>query len=551
MIRFKPLHLLLLAFAAFYLLPLGLHGLWIPDETRYAQISQEMLLSGNWVTPHFMGVRYFEKPAAGYWLIALGQAVFGQNLFGVRIASALTTALSVWLAYLVARRMWHDPRKSFASALLYLSFGLVAGQAGYSNLDPQFTFWVNLSLVALWFALDSPSTRGRLISWTVLGVACAMGFMTKGFLALALPVLIAVPYMLWQRRLGELLRYGPLAVAVALLLCLPWVWAIHVQEPDYWRFFFWNEHVRRFTSATAQHARPWWFFLPIMVVACLPWAGMLPATLAKMWQQRRQPAIAFLALWMLLPLFFFSLSNGKLPTYIMPCLLPLALLMGHALTELLQQGKSRAISINGLLNFAIGMAAMVALIYLQISRPPYGNSHAEMFSLSLIFIVLLGWILTNLLQAFRPQTLWAMPVLGIGLLVILLPASMPAQVTDNEMPDQFVLEHLDELKQTSALLSNELESASALAWRLQRPEVGLYETEGELRYGLQYPDSVQRKISLEQVQGWLKDARQKGSVGVLVRAGSSSEMRQVGQLPPGGTRYDKGYLQLIIYPKLP
>ncbi|WP_017735493.1 lipid IV(A) 4-amino-4-deoxy-L-arabinosyltransferase [Pseudomonas sp. CBZ-4] len=551
MIRFKPLHLLLLAFAAFYLLPLGLHGLWIPDETRYAQISQEMLLSGNWVTPHFMGVRYFEKPAAGYWLIALGQAVFGQNLFGVRIASALTTALSVWLAYLIARRMWHDPRKSFACALLYLSFGLVAGQAGYSNLDPQFTFWVNLSLVALWFALDSPSTRGRLISWTVLGVACAMGFMTKGFLALALPVLIAVPYMLWQRRLGELLRYGPLAVAVALLLCLPWVWAIHVQEPDYWRFFFWNEHVRRFTSATAQHARPWWFFLPIMVVACLPWAGMLPATLAKMWQQRRQPAIAFLALWMLLPLFFFSLSNGKLPTYIMPCLLPLALLMGHALTELLQQGKSRAICLNGLLNFAIGMAAMVALIYLQISRPPYGNSHAEMFSLSLIFIVLLGWILTNLLQAFRPQTLWAMPVLGIGLLVILLPASMPAQVTDNEMPDQFVLEHLDELKQTSALLSNELESASALAWRLQRPEVGLYETEGELRYGLQYPDSVQRKISLEQVQGWLKDARQKGSVGVLVRAGSSSEMRQVGQLPPGGTRYDKGYLQLIIYPKLP
>ena len=551
MIRFKPLHLLLLAFAAFYLLPLGLHGLWIPDETRYAQISQEMLLSGNWVTPHFMGVRYFEKPAAGYWLIALGQAVFGQNLFGVRIASALTTALSVWLAYLIARRMWHDPRKSFACALLYLSFGLVAGQAGYSNLDPQFTFWVNLSLVALWFALDSPTTRGRLISWTVLAVACAMGFMTKGFLALALPVLIALPYMLWQRRLGELLRYGPLAVAVALLLCLPWVWAIHVQEPDYWRFFFWNEHVRRFTSATAQHARPWWFFLPIMVVACLPWAGMLPATLAKMWQQRRQPAIAFLALWMLLPLFFFSLSNGKLPTYIMPCLLPLALLMGHALTELLQQGKSRAISINGLLNFAIGMAAMVALIYLQISRPPYGNSHAEMFSLSLIFIVLLGWILTNLLQAFRPQTLWAMPVLGIGLLVILLPASMPAQVTDNEMPDQFVLEHLDELKQTSALLSNELESASALAWRLQRPEVGLYETEGELRYGLQYPDSVQRKISLEQVQGWLKDARQKGSVGVLVRAGSSSEMRQVGQLPPGGTRYDKGYLQLIIYPKLP
>lgn len=235
--RLKPLPILLLAFVAFYLLPLGLHGLWTPDETRYAQISQEMLQSGNWVAPHFMGIRYFEKPAGGYWLIALGQAVFGQNLFGVRIASAVTSGLSVLLAYLIARRLWNDPRKSFACALLYLSFGLVAGQAGYSNLDPQFTLWVNLSLVALWFALESTKTRARLCAWAVLGLACGMGFLTKGFLAWALPVLIAVPYMLWQRRLGELLRYGPLAMAVAVLVCLPWALAIHLQEPDFWRFF--------------------------------------------------------------------------------------------------------------------------------------------------------------------------------------------------------------------------------------------------------------------------------------------------------------------------
>jgi len=551
MTRLKPLHVLLLAFAAFYLLPLGLHGLWIPDETRYGQISQEMLLTGNWVSPHFMGIRYFEKPAAGYWLIALGQAVFGQNLFGVRIASALTTGLSVLLAYLIARRLWNDPRKSFACALLYLSFGLVAGQAGYSNLDPQFTFWVNLSLVALWFALDSRTMRGRLGAWALLGLACAMGFMTKGFLAWALPVLIAVPYMLWQRRLGELVRYGSLAVLVAVLVCLPWVLAIHIQEPDFWRFFFWNEHIRRFSADNAQHVRPWWFFLPIIAVACLPWAGLLPSTLRKTWQEKRQPAITFLALWLLLPLGFFSLSNGKLPTYIMPCLLPLALLMGHTLIDLISAGRTRTICLNGLLNFVIGMAAMIGLIYLQIAKPLYGNSHAEMFSLSLAFIVLLVWILANLLQAFRPLTLWAMPALGIGLLVVLLPAGMPAQIEDNEMPDQFVLEHLDELQPTHALLSNELGSASALSWRLKRPEVTLYDTEGELRYGLQYAGSVHRKVELDQVQDWLNEARQHGSVGVLLRVSSTSEMREAGQLPLGGKRYTKGYLQLIIYPQLP
>jgi 4-amino-4-deoxy-L-arabinose transferase len=101
----------------------------------------------------------------------------------VRIASALSTGVSVWLAYLLARRLWNDPRISAACALLYMSFGLIAGQAGYANLDPQFTLWVNLSLVAIWFAIDSNTPRARLGGWALLGFACGMGFMTKGFLA--------------------------------------------------------------------------------------------------------------------------------------------------------------------------------------------------------------------------------------------------------------------------------------------------------------------------------------------------------------------------------
>ena len=264
---------LILAFVLFYLLPLMTHGLWIPDETRYGQISQEMLLSGNWVAPHFMGIRYFEKPIAGYWMIAIGQAIFGDNLFGVRIASAVSTGVSVWLAYLLARRLWNNPRISAACALLYMSFGLIAGQAGYANLDPQFTLWVNLSLVAVWFAIDSTTPKARLGSWALLGAACGMGLMTKGFLALLLPVLIALPYMIWQRRFSELLRYGPVAILVAALVSVPWALAVHVREPDFWRFFFWHEHIRRFAAGDdAQHARPWWFYLPLLFASTLPWA---------------------------------------------------------------------------------------------------------------------------------------------------------------------------------------------------------------------------------------------------------------------------------------
>ena len=538
---------LILAFVLFYLVPLMTHGLWIPDETRYAQISQSMLQSGNWVTPHFMGLRYFEKPIAGYWLIAIGQAVFGDNLFGVRIASALTTGLSVWLAWLLASRLWNDPRKSFASALLLMSFGLVAGEAGYANLDPQFAFWVNLSLVALWFAFTAQSQRARLWAWSVLGVACGMGFMTKGFLAWLLPVLIGVPFALWQRRIKEMLCYGPLAVVLAIAVCLPWALMIHHQEPDFWQFFFWNEHIRRFSASDAQHIQPWWFYLPLLLAASLPWATLLPAALLDAWKQKRQPGIAFLLLWLLLPLAMFSLSKGKLPTYILPCLLPLALLMGHALMSWIDQGRSTVIRLNGLLNALLAVAGLTGLIYLQVTRPVYANT--EMFSLSLGLIVLMGWLLANALQAMRPLQLWAAPALGMGLLVALLPAAMPASVVNNKMPDQFIAEHVQELSQTRTLLSNELGSAAALSWRLKRPDVTLYDTEGELKYGLDYADSATRKVDMANIGEWMKEAQARGPVGVVMRARSAHEVQEVDMLPLGGKRYERGDLAIFIFPQ--
>ncbi|MBM6442103.1 MULTISPECIES: lipid IV(A) 4-amino-4-deoxy-L-arabinosyltransferase [Pseudomonas] len=539
-----PLLLALVALA--YLLPLGTHGLWIPDETRYAQISQNMLLSGNWVSPHFMNVRYFEKPVAGYWMIAIGQALFGQNLFGVRFASALSTALSVLLCYLIARRMWNEPRKSFACALLYMSLTVIAGQAGYANLDPQFTFWVNLSLVALWFAVDSTSRGQRLIAWAVLGLACGMGFMTKGFLAWLLPVLIALPWMLWQKRWRELLVYGPVAIVVAVVVSLPWALAVHAQEPDYWRFFFWHEHIRRFAGEDAQHDAPWWYYLPLLVGFSLPWVALLPPALKQAWQTRRQTNIAFLLLWLWMPLIFFSLSKGKLPAYILPCLLPLALLLGHTLADRLKLEQGRILGINGILNLALGVIALLALVYLQLKKPLYDH---ELHNLVLVFIGLIGWIMANLLQAFRPLQCWGAPAFGSLLLIGLLPAGLPNSVVANKTPDQFILDHAQELSQSTSLLSNDLGAASALAWRTKRPDVSFYNTVGELKYGLAYPDSLKQRVNSDQIQQWMLEARQQGSVGVVMRVKGDDELHELEQLPKEGKRYEQGNLVILIIPQ--
>lgn len=549
MMRRWALPLLLLAFVLCYLAPLATHGLWIPDETRYAQISQEMLLTGKWAAPHFMGIRYFEKPAAGYWMIALGQAMFGQNLFGVRFASALSTGLSILLVYLVARRLWNDPRKSLVSTLLYMSFVSVAALGGYANLDPQFTFWVNLTGVALWFCFDSRTRNGRLGAWALLGFACGMGFMTKGFLAWLLPVLIALPYALWQKRLRELLGYGLVAVLVAVAVSLPWALAVHLQEPDFWHFFFWHEHIQRFAGEDAQHAEPFWYYLPLLVGFSLPWVALLPATVKQAWLEKRTASIGFLLLWLLMPLAFFSLAKGKLPSYIMPCLLPLALLMGHVLADKLAQGRGRALRINGWLNLVLGIVALLALSWFQLKKPVYEHG-TETLSLVLVFVLLIGWIFANLLQAARPLHLWAAPAIGSWLLVALAPAALPHSVVYNKTPDQFIIDHLPELKQTGALLSNDLGAASALAWRVKRADVTLYNTVGEVKYGLAFADAARHKVDMAQVQQWMNDARKRGAVGVVMRVKGDDEVAEVNLLPQDGKRYEQGNLVILIFPQV-
>lgn len=540
--------LLLLAFAAFYLTPLAFHGLWIPDETRYAQISQEMLLSGHWATPHFMGLRYFEKPAAGYWMIAVGQAIFGQNLFGVRIASALSMGLSVWLAYAVAGRLWSDWRTSFTCAVVFMSLALIAAGSGYANLDPQFTLWMNLAGVALWFAFDTRSSRARLAAWCVLGVACAMGFMTKGFLALLLPVLVALPYMIWQRRFLELVRFGCVAVVVAVLIALPWALTVHAQEADFWRYFFWDEHIRRFAGDDAQHAEGWWYYLPLLLVSSLPWIALLPGVFREGFKAHGDRATLFLWMWFLLPLVFFSIAKGKLPAYIMPCMLPLGLLLGHRLAGAIREGRTLGLRANAVLNVALGAIGLAVITFLQFTRPIYIDEPGH---LALLVIAIVAWVLLNGLAVWRPLRCWGAPALAMGAVLALVPAALPVSVVVNKTPDVFIAQHMSELQGVHSLLSNELGTASALAWHTRNPGITLYNTGGETKYGLRYPDAQGRAVTVEGVEQWLINARRAGSVGVAMRIKGVDEQKELDLLPTDGRRYQKGSVVIVIYDQQP
>jgi len=324
--------LITLAGFGLFFLRLGVPGLMDPDEGRYAEIAREMLLLKDWLIPHLNLVPYLEKPPLVYWLTSLSFSAWGLTEGAARLPAALAALGGLYLAYGLGRALWGESPGLWAALVLGTCGGYVV-LGRLLTLDMVFTLFLSLGIGLGYLALSRE--RRQLWPWAYLSLALAV--LVKGPVALVLVGLIwgLTAFLRGRQALRDLVQ--PKSWILLALIVLPWFIYVAWRFPEFPRFFLWEHHVERYLEGASYHAEPWWYFGPVLLGLLLPWTGLVPWALSRRAPLNPDDRI-FLLIWAGVVLVFFSLSRGKLATYILPALLPLALLVGEALAGLTLRG---------------------------------------------------------------------------------------------------------------------------------------------------------------------------------------------------------------------
>ncbi len=527
----KVIIAILAIFFLTYILPLGERPMVIPDETRYAEISREMLDSGDWIVPKLDGLRYFEKPILGHWLNAASQYLFGEDAFAVRLPSALAVGFSALAIFLFVRRSADGAWAGLLAAATFLTCAEVFAIGVFCVLDSVFSLFITATLITFYFAWTEKTSRKRYAFLALSGVFCGLAFLTKGFLAFVLPALVIISFAVWERRWTELpaLLWMPLITAV--LVALPWCLAIRSREVDFWHYFLWTEHIGRFlTPNGSQHRKPFWFFIPVLAGGALPWTAIFPLVIVSFKKtQLKEPLLRFLLCWLIFPFLFISACRGKLGTYILPCYPPLAILTAVGLLKYLATGRTQALSKN-LRNSAVVLFIIVAVLTLIQAFLPgvriYGRD--EIWKCVIVVVALSTYALLLILarDAAGLEGKLVLWYLGPVLLMFVSHFAMPNQFGHGRTPDEFLLHNSPRVHPDTVLVADNY-LTPAVCWCYKRTDVLVIDRGGELAYGLGYDDSKQHLLDTDQFKKLIDKSSEKGCIALITSTKRYAEYRQL------------------------
>ena len=373
---------------------LGIRPLYKADESRYGEISREMVTSGDWLTPRLNGFKYFEKPPLQYWASAAFFQVFGQHDWVARLWSALLGVAGIAMVFYCANRLFGPPGGLYAAAImagspLYVLLGQV------NTLDMGVAFFLSAAIFA--FALGH-----MLVFWA----ACALAVLSKGLIGIVLPAAALFVYMLAKRDWNLLRRVRMVpGIALFLLIAAPWFLAVSSANREFAHFFFVQEHFQRFTTEMHHRAQPSWYFIPVLAAGLAPW--LVPLGRAAVHAIRQCSDAEFLLwIWAIVVLLFFSASSSKLPPYILPIVPALAVLAARSLTR-------RVLMMQALITLPVALGAGLAVHRLASGGPYAGYA----FWIFIAGCVLAAGAATALWLAWRGRLTGAVLALAAGGLV--------------------------------------------------------------------------------------------------------------------------------------
>lgn len=496
-------HLLwgVLFFVLAYLVPAGGRPMIRPDEFRYAEIPHEMLESGDFVTPKLLQVKYFEKPVLGYWLIAASFRLLGENRFSLRLPMALATGMTALLILLWIRRETRDAKAGGFAALLFLSSGLTFALGTTAVLDAILCLFTTATIIAARMAVTTERRPFERVIWLVLcGICAGLGFLTKGFVAWAVPGSAILVWLLWEKRFKALLWLPYLPLVALAATVFPWAWAIHRADADFWHYFVVVEHFQRFRNvAESQHPEPFWYFVPILLATVFPAAFAAFSGFAagrEVWKRIwRDPVWRFALCGFLPPFLFFSASNGKLATYILPCypflavlaaLPTLAALRGEVRGALLTQRLTFDILGWGVLAGGAGSAALGLALLPPVSLYRFVPELEGAWGFFLLFgaVGAVGGIALLRLRAARPERRLA-GFFALFALAGAASAALPDFGVD-KMPERYLrrLAADEGFDSKRVLIFTNGQMGHAVAWIFRRPDTLLMNSAGEMDYGV-------------------------------------------------------------------
>ncbi|WP_053977151.1 ArnT family glycosyltransferase [Mangrovimonas xylaniphaga] len=351
------------------------------SEARYAEISREMLVSGDFLHPQLLGIYHYHKPPMTYWITVAGYKLFGVNEFGSRFFLQIAVICQVVLVFLLGKLLYNDKRVRVLSALTYLAFPIVLISSRNLTTDAYLTTFI---MASVFFWLKHFKTGNPLYLYAFF-IAMAASIVTKGPVSLIF-ILSFVVLFCYSQKMGLKLTWNHvLGFLLFLILASGWFIYLILEDSKLLDYFVVDQLAHRISSDSFNRGKPFWFYIPVVLGLLLPWVLLLIFRNRKILKEFEiQTSDKALLMASVLVFVVFSLFKTKLLMYLLPMFWMLALLIGHQLTRISK------LNVRVLMNVVLGITLLVALVPILLSwlKPNFIASSGILRALVLAVILL-------------------------------------------------------------------------------------------------------------------------------------------------------------------